>query len=229
VGEISAKMLGVAVYAFDPKGNVCPPGVQGELVITRPMPSMPVSFWGDSDGSKLREAYFAQYPGVWRHGDWITFTEDGAAVVSGRSDATLNRGGVRLGTADFYTVVERFPEVSDSLVIHLESPDDAVGTVFLFLTLADGRTLDDALRARIEAILRAELSPRHVPDEIYAVPAIPRTLSGKKLEVPVKAIIAGRRADEVASRGALANPVALEWFEEFARRRAAGNGPEASA
>jgi acetoacetyl-CoA synthetase len=221
-GEISCRMLGVAVEAFDPDGDVCPPGVQGELVVTEPMPSMPVGFWGDSPNQEqLRRAYFSDYPGVWRHGDWITFTDDGACVISGRSDATLNRGGVRLGTSDFYAVVEARPEVADSLVVHLEGddPDQPMGELLLFVALTPGAELDDALRGAIVHALRTELSPRHVPDAILRVPAIPRTLSGKKLEVPVKRILNGADADDVASRSSLADPAALEWYEEFAASR----------
>jgi acetoacetyl-CoA synthetase len=182
------------------------------------MPSMPVAFWNDPDGSKLRAAYFADYPGVWRHGDWVTFAPDGACVISGRSDATLNRGGVRLGTSDFYAVVEGLPEVTDSLVVHLEGGgDDVLGELLLFVALAPGAELDAELRARIGAALRTELSPRHVPDEVHAVPVIPRTLSGKKLEVPVKRILGGAAADDVASRSSLTDPDSLTWFEDLAR------------
>ncbi len=221
-GEISCRLLGVAVEAFDPDGDVCPPGVQGELVVTEPMPSMPVGFWGDSPNQEqLRRAYFSDYPGVWRHGDWITFTDDGACVISGRSDATLNRGGVRLGTSDFYAVVEARPEVADSLVVHLEGddPDQPMGELLLFVALTPGAELDDALRGAIVHALRTELSPRHVPDAILRVPAVPRTLSGKKLEVPVKRILNGADADAVASRSSLADPAALDWYEEFAASR----------
>jgi acetoacetyl-CoA synthetase len=221
-GEISCRLLGVAVEAFDPEGKVCPPGVQGELVVTAPMPSMPVAFWGDSpDQEKLRQAYFSDYPGVWRHGDWITFTDDGACVISGRSDATLNRGGVRLGTSDFYAVVEARPEVADSLVVHLEGddPDQPLGELLLFVALTSGAQLDDTLRGAIVHALRTQLSPRHVPDAILQVPAVPRTLSGKKLEVPVKRILTGADADAVASRSSLADPTALDWYEEFAASR----------
>ena len=218
-GEITCRLLGCAVEAFDADGRPCPPGEQGELVVTEPMPSMPVAFWGDPDGTKLRNAYFSDYPGVWRHGDWITFTDDGACVISGRSDATLNRGGVRLGTSDFYAVVESFPEITDSLVVHLEGDadtpggDDSMGRLVLFVSLAPGVELDDALIAQIRAQLRTQLSPRHLPDTIEAVPSVPRTLSGKKLEVPVKRILTGSRADDVASRSSLADPGALAWFE----------------
>lgn len=215
-GEISCRHLGCAVEAFDPEGRPVPPGVTGELVITAPMPSMPVGFWGDDDGSRYRAAYFEHFPGVWRHGDWVTFTEDGACTITGRSDATLNRGGVRLGTADFYAVVDALPEVADSLVVHLDDRDPdgtGMGELVLFVSLVPGHELDDDLRDRIATTLRRELSPRHVPDRIEAAPAIPRTLSGKKLEVPVKRILTGTPADEAASRGALTDPDALNWFE----------------
>jgi acetoacetyl-CoA synthetase len=216
-GEISCRMLGCAVEAFTPDGRPCPPGVTGELVLTAPMPSMPVAFWGDDDGSRYRAAYFEEFPGVWRHGDWVTFTEDGACVISGRSDATLNRGGVRLGTSDFYAVVEGFEEVADSLVVHLEGDgDDGLGRLVLFVALAPGAVLDDDLTARIGAALRRDLSPRHVPDAIEAVPAVPRTLSGKKLEVPVKRILTGTPPDQAASRDSLADPDSLDWFERRA-------------
>jgi acetoacetyl-CoA synthetase len=220
-GEISCRLLGVAVEAYAADGSVCPPGVQGELVVTEPMPSMPVAFWGDPTGEKLRHAYYEDYPGVWRHGDWITFTEDGACVISGRSDATLNRGGVRLGTSDFYAVVESLPEVADSLVVHLEGedPEHPMGELVLFVALTPGAALDDALRTAIVRGLRSDLSPRHVPDAILEVPAVPRTLSGKKLEVPVKRILGGAAADAVASRSSLADPTALDWYEEYAQRR----------
>ncbi len=207
-GEISRPLLGCAAAAARPDGTPAPPGEQGELVITEPMPSMPVGFWGDQDGSRLRAAYFDDLPGVWRHGDWVTFTERGSCVVSGRSDATLNRGGVRLGTAELYAVVEGLPEVADSLVVHLEDPDQ----LLLFVVPAAGHRLGDPLRQRIRVALRTELSPRHVPDRIEDVPAIPRTLSGKKLEVPVKRILQGTPPDEAAARGALADPAALDAF-----------------
>jgi acetoacetyl-CoA synthetase len=220
-GEISGRHLGCDVQAFDPDGGRCPPGVEGELVVTAPMPTMPVAFWGDPDGTKLRAAYFEDYPGVWRHGDWVTFFDDGACIVSGRSDATLNRGGVRLGTSDFYAVVEALPDVDDSLVVHLEGDgDEPLGELLLFVAPAPGTVVDERLEARIASALRRELSPRHVPDAVLAVPSIPRTLSGKKLEVPVKRILLGARADDVASPSSLADPSSLAWFEEYASRRA---------
>ncbi|HEX2766735.1 MAG TPA: acetoacetate--CoA ligase [Candidatus Limnocylindria bacterium] len=211
-GEISCRHLGCAVEAFDPDGRPVI-GEQGELVITRPMPSMPVGFWNDPDGARYRAAYFEDFPGVWRHGDWITFTERGSCVISGRSDATLNRGGVRIGTAEFYAVVEGLPEIADSLVIHLDEEGDRL---LLFVALRDGATLDDALEARIASELRTQLSPRHVPDEIVAVPTVPRTLTGKKLEVPVKRILTGTPPDAAAARGSLADPTALDPFAAMA-------------
>ena len=212
-GEISCRHLGCAVEAFSPDGRPLV-GEQGELVLTAPMPSMPVSFWNDPSGERYRAAYFDDFPGVWRHGDWITFTERGSCVISGRSDATLNRGGVRIGTAEFYAVVESIPEVTDSLVVHLDEGQDRL---VLFVALRDAQTLSDELRGRIVGELRDALSPRHVPDEIVAVPAVPRTLSGKKLEVPVKRILSGTPPDVAASRGSLADPTSLDAFVEIAR------------
>jgi acetoacetyl-CoA synthetase len=225
-GEIGGRLLGCAVEAFAPDGRPCPPGVTGELVITEPMPSMPVGFWGDDDGSKYRAAYFDDFPGVWRHGDWVTFTEDGSCVVSGRSDATLNRGGVRLGTSDFYAVVEGFPEIADSLVVHVEDDTESggLGELILFVTLANGVELTDELRRRIRTALATELSPRHTPDVIEAVPAVPRTLSGKKLELPVKRVLAGAAVTDVAAAGALADPAALDYYVDIAVRRARSQG-----
>jgi acetoacetyl-CoA synthetase len=217
-GEIAGRCLAVDTAAFDPHGNEVV-GELGELVIRKPMPSMPVRFWNDPDGERYRSAYFDEYPGVWRHGDWILFTERGSCVITGRSDATLNRGGVRMGTAEFYTVVEDQPEVDDSLVVHLEDPEGGPGELLLFVALHEGVALDDDLRKRLGGALRGALSPRHVPDTVEAVPAIPRTLTGKKLELPVKRILLGVRAQEVASRDALANPEAIDAFVEYAERR----------
>jgi acetoacetyl-CoA synthetase len=215
-GEISGPALGVAAAAFDADGRPVV-GELGELVITEPMPSMPVGFWGDADGSRYRDAYFDVYPGVWRHGDWVRFSESGSVIVAGRSDATLNRGGVRLGTAEFYGVVEELPEVADSLVVHLEDSAGGPGELVLFVVLAPGAALDDALRARIGRELRAALSPRHVPDRIVAVPAVPRNRTGKKLELPAKRILLGAAPEEVASRDVLADPTSLDAFVELAR------------
>jgi acetoacetyl-CoA synthetase len=217
-GELSCRCLGARVEAYDSKGQPVI-GELGELVITAPMPSMPVGFWGDTDGSRYRDAYFDTYPGVWRHGDWITVSERGTCVITGRSDATLNRGGVRLGTAEFYSVVDGLAEVADSVVIHIEDAEGGAGELLLFVVLAGDRELDDALRGRIARELRTALSPRHVPDAIHQVAAVPRTLSGKKLEVPVKRILTGTPAGQAASSGALANPQSLAAFERFAATR----------
>ncbi|OJF10320.1 acetoacetate--CoA ligase [Couchioplanes caeruleus] len=213
-GVISCRALGSRVEAYDPEGKPVI-GQLGELVITAPMPSMPVGFWNDTDGRRYFEAYFDVFPGVWRHGDWITVGEDGSCVITGRSDATLNRGGVRLGTAEFYSVVEGIEEIADSVVVHLDEQDE----LLLFVVLAEGLELDDALRDRIRRELRAALSPRHVPDEIHQVRAVPRTLSAKKLEVPVKRILTGTPADRAAAKGALANPESLTAFEDYAKGR----------
>ena len=216
-GEISCRCLGAKVEAFDEHGQPVT-DERGELVITAPMPSMPVAFWGDEDGSRYRDAYFDTYPGIWRHGDWIRITERGSCVITGRSDATLNRGGVRMGTSEFYRAVEDLDEVTNALVIHLEDDTGGAGTLLLFVVLADGHQLDDELRKRILGHIRSRLSPRHVPDELHAVPDVPRTLSGKKLEVPVKKLFAGADLADVASEGALANPESLDAYRELAHR-----------
>ena len=219
-GEISCRSLGCAVESFSPDGQPVI-GEQGELVITKPMPSMPIGFWNDPDGERYREAYFSVWPGIWRHGDWITFTERGSCVITGRSDATLNRGGVRIGTAEVYSVVESLPDVADSLIVHLDESD----RIILFVQPANGAELDDALRGRIQSEIRAALSPRHVPDEIVAVTAVPRTLSGKKLEVPVKRILSGEPPERAASRESLADPAALDSFVELANSVQPGDPP----
>jgi acetoacetyl-CoA synthetase len=213
-GEIAGRALGMDTAAFDLDGREVV-GELGELVIRRPSPSMPVRFWGDETGERYRAAYFDVYPGIWRQGDWARFSEAGTCIVTGRSDATLNRGGVRMGTSELYAVIEDLPEVADSLVVHLEDPEGGAGELLLFV-VAD---LDDALRARIARALREQLSPRHVPDAIEAVPAIPRTLTGKKLEAPVKRILRGEPAEQAASRGALAQPEAIDAFVALARIR----------
>jgi len=214
-GELSCAWLGAAVAAYDSSGS---PVVEeiGELVLTQPMPSMPVCFWNDPDGSRLRKAYFDDFPGVWRHGDWIRQTARGSFVISGRSDSTLNRGGVRMGTAEFYAVVESFEEVSDSLVIDTGAPDGPDdGTLLCFVVTAPGVTVDQ-IEPGLRAALRSKLSPRHVPDRFIAIDAVPRTLTGKKSEVPVKRILAGADPDTVVSRDALANPEALDAFVALA-------------
>jgi acetoacetyl-CoA synthetase len=217
-GEISCASLAVDAKAFDEDGNQVV-GELGELVITSPMPSMPVALWGDEDGERYRASYFDRYPGVWRQGDWIKFTPRGSCVLTGRSDATLNRGGVRLGTGEFYSVVEEFPELADALVVHLEDDAGGMGELLLFVVGSPGTTVDDELLGRVRTALRTELSPRHVPDQIIAVRAIPRTLTGKKLEAPVKRLLRGEAAEKVASRDSLADPGALDAFVALAAER----------
>jgi acetoacetyl-CoA synthetase len=214
-GEMSGRCLAVDSDAYGPDGQPVV-GELGELVIKQPMPSMPVAFWNDPDGARYREAYFEHFPGVWRFGDWAMFTERGSAVITGRSDATLNRGGVRLGTSELYSVVEELDEVLDSLIIHLEVQDE----LLLFVVLRPGLELDAELEARIKRALRTALSPRHAPDEVVAVPAIPRTLTGKKLEVPVKRILNGAAVADVAASDALMDSASIEPFADYARTRA---------
>ena len=217
-GEMAGRLLGVDAQAFDHDGNVVINEL-GEMVIRAPLPSMPVGFWGDVDGSRFREAYFDMYPGVWRQGDWIRFTDRGRCVISGRSDATLNRGGVRLGTAEFYAVVEELPEVTDSLVVHLEDHDGGQGELMLYVVVRPGVVADEALYRRIRDLLRSSLSPRHIPDEVVVVSAIPRSRTGKKLELPVKRILQGFDVNSVASRDALLDPASLDDFVDHAHRR----------
>ena len=214
-GELQARALGAKVEAWNADG-IPVVGEVGELVITEPMPSMPLRLWGDEDGSRYRASYFETYPGVWRHGDWIELTDRGTAIITGRSDATINRAGVRMGTAEIYRAALAVDEVVDALVVDLPRPGTQ-GFMPLFVVLRHGVELDEALVSQIRARIREDCSPRHVPDEIRAVPAIPRTLSGKVLEVPVKRILSGEPADTTLSRDALANPEALRPFEELAR------------
>ena len=220
LGELSCRALGAAVAAFDIDGNPVVDEV-GELVITAPMPSMPVFFWNDPDGSRMRSAYFDMYPGVWRHGDWIRITPRGSAVIYGRSDSTLNRGGVRMGTAEFYRVVENHEGVLDSLVIDTtgvgsgKGAAPAEGELLCFLVLAPGHTLPE-VEADLRTALREQLSPRHVPNRFIVVAAVPRTLNGKKCEVPVKKILAGTPAERAISVDALREPEALKVFVDLA-------------
>jgi acetoacetyl-CoA synthetase len=215
LGELSCRCLGAAVESFDDAGKPVIDAV-GELVITQPMPSMPVSFWNDPSGVRLHEAYFETYPGIWRHGDWIKITDRGSAVIYGRSDATLNRGGVRMGTSEFYRVVEGFGEVADSLVIDTSSATVVDGELLCFLVLAPGVELS-TVEPRLRSELRSALSPRHVPDRFIVVAEVPRTLNGKKCEVPVKKILAGVAPERAVSRDALANPDSLLPFLELVR------------
>jgi acetoacetyl-CoA synthetase len=217
-GEIQCRMLGAAVDAFDPQGRSLIDEV-GELVLTQPMPSMPIYFWNDPQGQRYRASYFEAFPGVWCHGDWIKITPHGSCIIYGRSDSTLNRGGVRMGSAEFYRVVEDFPEVVDSLVVDTGQLDRE-GRLLLFVALRPGETLDAALQARIGERLRRDLSPRHVPDQIYQIPEIPRTLTGKKLEVPVKRILNGIAPEKAVSRDAMTNPDSMAFFVELAAKAA---------
>ncbi|MCH9667834.1 MAG: acetoacetate--CoA ligase [Actinomycetia bacterium] len=209
-GELSAPFLGVALDAWDEAGKPVR-GEVGELVITEPMPSMPVCFWNDPDGNRYREAYFEMYPGVWRHGDWITITDRGTVVVHGRSDSTLNRHGVRMGSADIYQAVESLPEIAEALVIGAEQPDGGYWMP-LFIVPSDGIELTDALRDRINDTIRSEVSPRHVPDEIIVAPGIPHTRTGKKLEVPIKKLFQGGDPARVVERSAVDDPDLLDWY-----------------
>jgi acetoacetyl-CoA synthetase len=208
-GELQGRALGASVESWSEDGQPLVDQV-GELVITRPMPSMPLYFWNDPDGERYRQSYFEMFPGIWRHGDWIKITSRGSAVIYGRSDSTINRGGVRMGTSEIYAAVEGAPEVLDSLVV------DVDGQMLLFVVLAEGVELDDELRATIRRRVREYCSPRHTPDSIEAIAEVPRTLSNKKLEVPVKKILLGADPARAASRDSLANPAALDWFAKRA-------------
>ncbi|MFE7419920.1 acetoacetate--CoA ligase [Rhodococcus sp. NPDC057529] len=216
-GEISAPLLGVALAAWDADGTPVVDEV-GELVVTTPMPSMPIHFWNDPDGTRYRDAYFGTYPGVWRHGDWVTVTARGSVVISGRSDSTLNRQGVRLGSADIYDVVEDLPEIREALVIGAELADGGYWMP-LFVVLADGADLDDDLRERIVTAVRTQASPRHVPDEIIAVPAIPHTRTGKKLEVPIKRLLQGAPLEKVVGGDTVDDSASLHYFTRFVPRQ----------
>jgi acetoacetyl-CoA synthetase len=213
-GELQARALGAAVEAWDEDGNSLIDAV-GELVVTEPMPSMPLYLWGDEDGSRYRASYFEHYPGVWRHGDWIEITSRGTAVIYGRSDSTINRAGVRMGTSEIYRAVLGVDAIVDALVVDVPKPGTE-GWMPLFVVLREGVELDDGLRREIARRVREQCSPRHVPDEVYAIAEVPRTLSGKALEVPVKRILMGTPAEQAASRDSLANPAALDWFTRFA-------------
>ncbi len=218
-GELQGRSLGCDVQAFDEDGRPLVDEV-GELVITQPMPSMPLYFWNDPGGERLREAYFEMYPGIWRHGDWIELTSRGTAIIYGRSDSTINRGGVRMGTSEIYRAVLALDEIVDALVVDVPREGEE-NWMALFVVLREGAALDDDLRAALARRIRADCSPRHVPDDVFAVAEVPRTLSGKVLEVPVKRILSGTPPERAASRDSLANPAALDWFSAFARERRA--------
>ena len=215
-GEIQCRCLGCAVYAFDENGKPVENEV-GELVITEPMPSMPIYFWNDPDHKRYRESYFETYPGIWRHGDWIKITPSGGIVIYGRSDATINRMGIRMGTSEIYRVVEDLPEILDSLVVDLEYLGRP-SYMPLFVVLAPGVVLDDTLRARIAERIRTALSARYVPNDVFAIAETPRTLSGKKLELPIKKILLGASAEKVANPDSMSNPHTIAYFVEFAER-----------
>lgn len=213
-GELQCRSLGAKVESFDEQGKPLVDEL-GELVITEPMPSMPLFFWNDPHGKRYQESYFETYPGIWRHGDWIMVTSRGSAVIYGRSDSTINRQGIRMGSSEIYRIVEGLPEVLDSLIVGVELPG---GNYYmpLFVVLKDGMELDDALKAKIKGRLRSGISPHHVPDEVIAIPAVPRTLSGKKLEVPVKKLFMGVPVEKAISTDAMSNPQSIEYFVEFA-------------
>jgi acetoacetyl-CoA synthetase len=219
VGELQGRALGSAVEAWNEDGEPVV-GEVGELVITEPMPSMPLYLWGDDDGSRYRASYFDVYPGVWRHGDWIEITSRGTAVIYGRSDSTINRQGVRMGTSEIYRAVQGIPEITDALVVDIPRPGTE-GWMPLFVVLADGETLEDELTGEIKRRIRELCSPRHVPDAVYEIAEVPRTLSGKVLEVPVKRILTGTPPEQAASRDSLANPRSLDYFVELAGTLAA--------
>jgi acetoacetyl-CoA synthetase len=218
-GELQARALGAAVEAWDEDGNSVIDEV-GELVVTEPMPSMPVRFWGDPDGSRYRASYFEHYPGVWRHGDWIEITSRGTAVIYGRSDSTINRSGIRMGTSEIYRAVLGIDAIVDALVVDVPRPGTE-GWMPLFVVLREGVALDDELRRELARRVRESCSPRHVPDEVFPIAEVPRTLSGKVLEVPVKRILMGTPPEKAASRDSLANPAALDYFVELADSLAA--------
>jgi acetoacetyl-CoA synthetase len=217
LGEMQCRCLGAGVQAFNEAGQAVTDEV-GELVCTTPLPSMPLYFWGDAGGERLRESYFEMFPGVWRHGDWIRITPRGGAIIYGRSDATLNRQGIRMGTAELYGAVEALPEVLDSLVVDLEylgRPSE----MLLFVVLREGQALTPELTQRLKSCIRNALSPRHVPDAVHAVPAVPRTLSGKKMELPVKKLLLGGDPAKLMNRDAMANAASVDWFLSFVQSR----------
>ncbi|MFN0306079.1 MAG: acetoacetate--CoA ligase [Burkholderiales bacterium] len=220
LGEMQVRCLGCKVAAFDEDGKVIVDEV-GELVCTEPMPSMPLYFWNDPGGKRYHDSYFDMYPGVWRHGDWVKFTPQGGSVVYGRSDATIKRHGIRMGTAEIYRIVEEIPEIIDSLVVDLEYLGRE-SYMPLFIVPRPGTMLDDALRAKIKERIRTGLSARHVPNDIFQIDEVPRTLSGKKLELPIKKLLLGHSINKVANPDSMANPKSLAYFEAFAKRRAEG-------
>ncbi|MFC9768180.1 acetoacetate--CoA ligase [Rhodococcus jostii] len=226
-GEISGPCLAVAVDAFDPGGHSVT-GDVGELVITEPMPSMPIRFWNDPDGDRYREAYYSMYPGVWRQGDWITITDRGSVVIHGRSDSTLNRHGVRMGSADIYDAVEQLPEIQEALVLGVEDSDGGYWMP-LFVVLVPGIDLDDELRHRIVDTIRASASPRHVPDDIITAPGVPHTRTGKKLEIPLKRLMQGASPAAVVDPATVDAPELIDWYVQLAAARTAPDNPHQDA
>ncbi|MBM7417443.1 MULTISPECIES: acetoacetate--CoA ligase [Nocardiaceae] len=220
-GRIGGRIAGVAAAAWSDEG-IPLIGEVGDLVITEPMPSMPLRLWNDPDGSRYRESYFDVWPGVWRHGDWVTVHADQSITIHGRSDSTLNRAGVRLGSSDFYDVIDGMPEVADSVVVGVDLPDDGYW-LGLFVVPAAGRRLDDRLRQDIAHALRTRLSPRHVPDEMVEAPSVPRTLNGKKLEIPIKKLLAGRSIGSAVNIASVDDPTAVRWYADFAASRFPGH------
>jgi acetoacetyl-CoA synthetase len=218
-GEMQCRLLGCAVQAWSEQGQAVI-GEVGELVCTEPIPSMPLYFWGDRDNQRYLSSYFDMYPGVWRHGDWLRITASGSCIIYGRSDATINRHGLRMGTSELYSAVEALPEVLDSLVVDLEYLGRE-SYMPLFVVLRPGLQLDAATRAKINDAVKTALSPRFVPDDIFEVPEIPRTLSGKKQELPIKKLLLGQPLEKVVNREAMANPACLQWYVNFAARRLA--------
>ncbi|MGH3635544.1 MAG: acetoacetate--CoA ligase, partial [Mycobacterium sp.] len=226
-GEISGPCLAVAVDAYDAHGKPLI-GQVGELVITAPMPSMPLRFWNDLDGERYRDAYFSTYPGVWRQGDWITITDTGGVVIHGRSDSTLNRHGVRMGSTDIYDAVERLPEIRESLVLGVEDADGGYWMP-LFVVLKPGARLDYELRTRVADTIRRNASPRHVPDDIIEAPGVPHTRTGKKLEVPLKRLMQGASPETVVDLGAVDIPELIDWYRHIANERPTGRRGQPSS
>jgi acetoacetyl-CoA synthetase len=220
-GAMQCRILGCAVEAFDDKGEAVL-GEVGELVCTEPLPSMPLRFWNDAGDQRYRASYFETYPNVWRHGDWLKIEQDGSCIIYGRSDATINRHGLRMGTSELYSAIEALPEILDSLVVDLEYLGRE-SYMPLFVVMREGASLDAAMRSRINGAIEASLSRRFLPNDIFAVPEIPRTLSGKKQELPIKKLLLGHAIEKVINKDAMANPTCLDWYLQFATNYMAGN------
>jgi acetoacetyl-CoA synthetase len=220
-GQMQCRFLGAAVEAWNEQGEPVI-GEVGELVCTKPIPAMPLYFWGDQGNARYLSSYFDTYPGVWRHGDWLLIGQDGGCIIYGRSDATINRQGLRMGTSEIYSAVEGLPEVLDSMVVDLEYLGRE-SYMPLFVVLRPGVALDAAMRAKIEGAIKTRLSPRFVPNDIFQVAEIPRTLSGKKQELPIKKLLLGQPIEKVVNREAMANPGSLDWYVDFAAQRRAAH------